>query len=52
MSKVLVRIFTTVFIGALFYEVLDRTNPGVTKRLKEKISEGLDGILAPAQKKA
>lgn len=52
MSKVLVGIFVAVFVGALFYEILNRTKPEITEKFEAKFSEGLDSILAPAQEKA
>lgn len=48
MSKVLVGVFVAVFIGALVYEILNRTNPELTEKLESKISNGLDSILTPA----
>jgi hypothetical protein len=52
MSKILVGVFVTVFIGALVYEILDRTNPELTEKFEAKLSEGLDSLLMPAGQKA
>jgi hypothetical protein len=48
----LVGIFVAVFVGALFYEILNRTKPEITEKFEEKFSRGLDSILTPAEEKA
>ena len=52
MSKVLVGVFVAVFIGALVYEILNRTKPELTEKFESKVSNGLDSILTPATEKA
>ena len=52
MSKILLGVFTVVFIGALVYELLNRTKPDLMEKLETKVSGGLDSILTPAGEKA
>jgi len=52
MSKVLLGVFTVVFIGALVYELLNRTKPDLMEKFETRVSEGLDTILTPAEEKA
>jgi hypothetical protein len=52
MSKVLVGVFVVVFVGALVYEILNRTKPELTEKFETRLSEGLDSILMPAKEKA
>jgi hypothetical protein len=52
MSKVLVGIFVVVFVGAVVYEVINRTRPDLTEKFENRISDGLDGILSPLEAKA
>jgi hypothetical protein len=48
MSKLLVGVFVVTFIGALVYEILNRTKPELTERIEAKVSAGLDNLLSPA----
>ena len=52
MSKTLVGFFVAVFVGALAYEILNRTKPELTEKFEAKLSEGLDSILKPAAESA
>jgi len=52
MSKILLGVFTVVFVGALVYEFLNRTKPDLMENFETKVSEGLDSILKPAAQKA
>ena len=52
MSKILLGVFTVVFIGALVYELLNRTKPDLMEKFETKVSGGLDNILTPAGEKA
>ena len=52
MSKILLGVFTVVFIGALVYELLNRTKPDLMEKFETKVFEGLDSILMPAAQKA
>ena len=52
MSKVLVGVFVVVFVGAIIYEVFNRTRPDLTEKFENKISDSLDGILSPSEAKA
>jgi len=49
MSKVLIGLFVVVFVGAVVYEVLNRTKPDLTEKFEHKISDGLGSILSPAE---
>ncbi|MEI6666929.1 MAG: hypothetical protein WCP29_02150 [Acidobacteriota bacterium] len=48
MSKVLVGVFVAVFVGALVYEILNRTKPEFTEKLEAKLAGRIDAMLAPA----
>jgi len=52
MSKVLVGVFAVVFIGALAYEVFNRTKPDLTEKFENRFSEGLNSFLRPSGAKA
>jgi hypothetical protein len=52
MSKVLVGIFTVVFVGALAYEVFSRTKPYLAEKFENRFTEGLDSFLKPSGAKA
>ena len=52
MSKVLVGVFVAVFVGAVIYEVLNRTKPDLTEKFERKVADGLDNILMPSTAKA
>jgi hypothetical protein len=52
MSKVLVGVFVVVFVGALAYEVLNRTKPGLAEQFEIRCSKGLDSLLKPSGAKA
>jgi hypothetical protein len=49
MSKVLIGVFVVVFIGAVVYEVLNRTRPDLTEKFENKVSDGLGSILSPSE---
>jgi len=49
MSKVLIGVFVVVFIGAVVYEVLNRTRPDLTEKFENKVSDGLDSVLSPSE---
>ena len=48
MSKILVGVFVVAFVGALVYEILNRTKPELTEKIEAKVSSGLDNLLSPA----
>ena len=52
MSKILLGVFTVVFVGALIYELLNRTKPDLMENFETKVSEGLDSILRPAAERS
>jgi hypothetical protein len=52
MSKIVAGVFLAVFIGALAYELLNRTKPELTEQFEKKLSEGLDSILRTVEGKA
>ncbi len=51
MSKILLGVFAVVFVGALVYELLNRTKPKLMEKFETRVSEGLDDILKPAEEK-
>jgi len=52
MSKALVGIFTVVFVGALAYELFNRTKPDLVEKFEDRFSEGLSSFLKPSGAKA
>jgi len=52
MSKVLVGVFTVIFVGALAYEVFNRTKPYLTEKFENRCSEGLNSFLKPSGARA
>jgi hypothetical protein len=49
MSKVLVGIFTVVFVGALAYEMFNRTKPDLVEKFEIRCSKGLDSFLSTSE---
>ena len=49
MSKILLGVFVAVFIGAVAYELLNRTKPDLTEKIEAKFSEGLDSLFRTAE---
>lgn len=45
MSKIFAGVFFGVFIGALAYETLNRSNPELVQRIRNKVSKKLDDYL-------
>jgi hypothetical protein len=45
MSKVLLGTILGVFVGAVLVEVLNRTNPGLTKRVEERAKRTVSGFV-------
>ena len=45
MSKVLIGVFTVVFVGALASEMVNRTKPHLTEKFEARCSEGLNSFL-------
>ena len=43
--KILIGIFTVVFVGSLIYEIFDRVKPELIEKLEEKVSRSLDNFL-------
>jgi hypothetical protein len=52
MSKVLVGVFMAIFVGALAYEVFNRTKPDLAEQFEIRCSKGLDSLLTPSGAKA
>ncbi|MEI7635841.1 MAG: hypothetical protein WCJ37_00925 [Syntrophus sp. (in: bacteria)] len=52
MSKLLVGIFTVVFVGALAYELFSRTKPDLAGKLEDRFTEGLYSVLKPSGARA
>lgn len=52
MSKILLGVFVVVFVGAVAYEIINRTRPDLTENLENKISDSLDRMLSPSGMKA
>ncbi|MCL4456527.1 MAG: hypothetical protein M1406_03850 [Nitrospirae bacterium] len=50
MSKILIGVFLGVFVGALAYELLNRTRPDIIKKIEIKASEKVDSLLAPNER--
>ena len=49
MSKIFAGVFLGVFIGALAYETLNRSNPKLVQRIRNKVSGKLDDYLGPIE---
>lgn len=47
MSKVLIGVFLSVFIGSLAYEILARSNPKLLLKLKEVTNNKIDRLSCP-----
>ena len=43
MTKVIF-VFTGVFVGAVVYELINRTNPGLTKKIEAFAHKKIDGV--------
>ena len=44
MSKVLVGVFAGIFIGAVVYELVNRTNPELIQKLEKMTSDKIDSL--------
>lgn len=44
MSKVLIGVFSGIFIGAVIYELVNRTNPELIKKLEKLTSDKIDNL--------
>jgi hypothetical protein len=44
MSKVLIGVFSGIFIGAVIYELINRTNPELIKKVEEFASHKIDDV--------
>ena len=44
MSKILFGVFSGVFVGAVLYELLNRTNPELTKFVEDFACKKIDGV--------
>jgi uncharacterized membrane-anchored protein YhcB (DUF1043 family) len=44
MSKVFIGVFTGIFIGAVIYELLNRTNPEFLKKVEDLASRKIDDL--------
>ena len=44
MSKILLGAMLGVFVGAVLVEILNRTNPGLTKRVEERAKRTVAGF--------
>ncbi len=44
MSKVLIGVFSGIFIGAVIYELINRTNPELIKKVEEFASSKIDDV--------
>jgi hypothetical protein len=45
MSKILFGVFSGIFIGAVIYEFINRTNPELTKKVENIVSNKIDDVL-------
>ena len=48
MSKALIGIFVGVFVSALLIEIIDRQDPELISKVRNKIKEKIDKLLEPA----
>jgi len=44
MSKVLIGVFSGIFIGAVIYELINRTNPELIKKVEEFACSKIDDV--------
>ncbi len=44
MSKILIGVFSGIFIGAVIYELVNRTNPEFIKKVEDLASSKLDDL--------
>ena len=44
MSKVLIGVFTGIFLGAVIYELVNRTNPELVQKLQDLASKKVDEL--------
>ena len=44
MSKILIGVFSGIFIGAVLYELINRTNPELIKKVEEFAGNKIDGL--------
>jgi len=44
MSKVLIGVFSGIFIGAVIYELLNRTSPDFMRKIEELASRKVDDL--------
>ena len=44
MSKVLVGVFTGIFLGAVIYELVNRTNPELVQKLQDLACKKVDEL--------
>jgi len=44
MSKILVGIFSGIFIGAVIYELINRTNPELIRKVEEFAAHKIDDV--------
>jgi len=49
MSKVMIGVFTAVFVGALAYELFTRTKPDLAEKFETRWTEGLNSFLKPSR---
>ncbi|MBF0538508.1 MAG: hypothetical protein HQL03_09685 [Nitrospirae bacterium] len=47
MSKIMIGVFLGVFVSALTYEILYRSNPDLIDKIKNKAMNKLDCLLCP-----
>ncbi|MBF0564612.1 MAG: hypothetical protein HQK89_05160 [Nitrospirae bacterium] len=47
MSKLLIGVFLSVFVGALLVEVLQRQEPEMMGKIKSKLREKFDALVEP-----
>jgi len=44
MSKVLIGVFTGIFLGAVIYELVNRTNPELVQKLQDMACKKVDEL--------
>jgi hypothetical protein len=48
MSKILIGVFSGIFIGAVIYELVNRTNPELIKKVEDMASNKIDALCGVA----
>ena len=52
MAKMLIGVFSGIFIGAVIYELLNRTNPDLIRKIEEMASSKVDELYGDTRETA